>query len=113
MITKNRLKEKLLEFNITGRKLAELTGISENSIYQYIMGTRSPRKPIADKIASILNTTPDQIFLSPIPKCKTCNMPAEIKKQNTTIRNNTGNCTFCYMTLENIERKQKDDRYYK
>ena len=34
------------------------------------------------------------------PKCKNCDMPKKYKRQNTSIHDNVGSCSFCYMAKE-------------
>jgi hypothetical protein len=67
------------------------------------MGTRNPKYYRAQQIAKILKTNVISLFTlrkNKYQKCKTCDMPPEIKDRNTTIRNNTGSCSFCYLIKE-------------
>ena len=99
MVANNRLKNKLKECSISVPDLARKIYVSENSVYQYIMGTRKPKFARMVLIADILDTTAEYLFglsKKEYQKCKTCQMPRYIKRENTTIKNNTGLCSFCY-----------------
>ena len=104
MITNNLLKEKLKENNLSPRKIARLIDISENCVFQYIMGRRTPRWQKAQDIALILKTPAEKLFpnlrKNIIQKCKTCDMPEEIKRKNKTIEHNSGFCSECYRLKE-------------
>ncbi len=42
-------------------------------------------------------------------KCLFCNMPKWIKKQNSSIKDDTGLCSICYLALENWRRQVDED----
>lgn len=54
-IDKELLRIKRLEFGVTQKELAKLTGLSENTIYNYESGKTIPNKKNLRKIVNILN----------------------------------------------------------
>lgn len=43
------------------------------------------------------------------PKCKECDMPKEIKAQNTSIKDGCGACSMCYQVKDQIENEANHD----
>ena len=42
-------------------------------------------------------------------KCLDCKMPRWIKKQNSSIKDNTGLCSMCYLAKEHWEKQVDED----
>lgn len=57
-----RIKEMLKKKDISQKKLAEMTGITESAISHYIKGDRVPRGANLIKIAKALGTTADDLL---------------------------------------------------
>lgn len=57
-----RIKEMLVQKNITQKQLSELTGITESAISHYIKGDRVPRGTNLIKIAKSLGITADDLL---------------------------------------------------
>lgn len=57
-----RIKEMLIEKNISQKQLSEMTGITESAISHYIKGDRVPRGTNLVKIAKVLGTTTDDLL---------------------------------------------------
>lgn len=57
-----RIKEMLIEKNISQKRLSEMTGITESAISHYIKGDRVPRGTNLVKIAKALGTTADDLL---------------------------------------------------
>ena len=58
----NKIKELLEEKGISQRELAEMVGITEVSMSRYINGERTPKAPIAMKIARVLDVNIEDLF---------------------------------------------------
>lgn len=57
-----RIKEMLVQKNISQKQLSEITGITESAISHYIKGDRVPRGANLVKIAKALGTTADDLL---------------------------------------------------
>ncbi|MGT2755445.1 helix-turn-helix domain-containing protein [Streptococcus ovis] len=61
MFTK-RLKELRLEAGLTQKELAQKLNVAQNSYSNWENGNREPLFPTIEKLADILNTTPDYLL---------------------------------------------------
>lgn len=59
----NRVKDKRIEKNLTQLELANLTGVTPKYIGFIENGERNPSLRVAQKIAKVLDSTVDDIFL--------------------------------------------------
>lgn len=66
----NKVKEKRLEKNLTQLELANLVGVTPKYIGFIENGERNPSLQVAQKIAGVLDSTIEDIFLQ--PKCTKC-----------------------------------------
>lgn len=66
-IDKELLRIKRLEFGVTQKELAKLTGLSENTIYNYENGKTIPNKKNLRKIINVLNIDKKDL-IQDIPK---------------------------------------------
>lgn len=66
----NRVKDKRIEKNLTQLELANLVGVTPKYIGFIENGERNPSLQVAQKIAKILDSTIDDIFLH--SKCTNC-----------------------------------------
>lgn len=57
-----RIKELLKKNDMSQKELAEIIGTTEASISRYVRGRRSPKLPIAIKMAKALHTTAEYIM---------------------------------------------------
>ena len=63
MSFKERLREKRLAANLTQLQLAEMVSVTPRTIQNYELGARRPTKyEIVKKLASTLNTTPEDLL---------------------------------------------------
>jgi transcriptional regulator with XRE-family HTH domain len=57
-----RIKEMLMQKELTQKELSEMTGITESAISHYVKGDRVPRGANLVKIAKALGTTADDLL---------------------------------------------------
>lgn len=58
------LKEKRIRKKLTRKALAEVVGVSKESIYKYETGERTPTDDTKIKIAKALDSTVEQLFFN-------------------------------------------------
>lgn len=62
----NRLHTLRTEKGLSQKKLAELSGLSQSSIYQWEKGTRKPKAEQLEKLAVALNISISELFETPV-----------------------------------------------
>ena len=60
MFGKN-LKRLMIERDLNGKRLSELSGVSQSGISQYLKGTNVPSSSIIEKLANALHVDPERL----------------------------------------------------
>lgn len=85
---KNRLKELLLEKNMTQKELSDLTGITPSSISDWLRGKYEAKQDKIDIIATALNVSQAYLMGYDVPKVNRIKMFAKESNSNQSFTNN-------------------------
>lgn len=85
---KNRLKELLLEKNMTQKELSNLTGITPSSISDWLRGKYEAKQDKIDIIATALNVSQAYLMGYDVPKVNRIKMFAKESNSNQSLTNN-------------------------
>lgn len=85
---KNRLKELLIEKNMTQKELSDLTGITPSSISDWLRGKYEAKQDKIDIIATSLNVSQAYLMGYDVPKVNNIKKLTKVSNQNSGLTTN-------------------------
>lgn len=85
---KNRLKELLMEKNMTQKELSDLTGITPSSISDWLRGKYEAKQDKIDIIATSLNVSQAYLMGYDVPKVNNIKKLTKVSNQNSGLTTN-------------------------
>jgi putative transcriptional regulator len=67
VVVKNRVREFRKQLNLTQERLAELLGVSRQTIYAIENGKYNPSLELALRLGKLFNRPVERVFIVPVP----------------------------------------------